>query len=85
MTKRKNNQFYEVLGWVGVVFVLLSYILLATGFLNSESIVYHLLILIGASCIALISYIKNALQPMLLNVIFAVFATYAIGRLLIMQ
>jgi len=75
-------QIYETLGWVGVVFVLGSYCLLATGMIDGNSWVYHVLVLIGSVFIAVISYIRRVFQPMVLNVCFSVLALVALIRIL---
>lgn len=77
-----SSQTYEILGWVGVVFVLGSYYLLATGMIDGNSWVYHALVLTGSVFIAVISYIRRVFQPMVLNVCFSLLALFALIRLL---
>lgn len=76
------SQVYEILGWVGVVFVLGSYCLLATGIIDGNSWVYHVLVLTGSVFIAVISYIRRVYQPMVLNICFSVLAIVALVRIL---
>lgn len=78
----QSSQTYEILGWVGVVFVLGSYSLLATNVIDSNSWVYHALVLTGSLFIAIISYIRRVFQPMILNVCFSVLALVALIRIL---
>jgi len=75
------HQMYEVLGWVGVVFVLGSYCLLALGIIDGNSWMYHSLVLAGSAFVAIISYQKRAFQPLVLNAIFALLAIIALIRL----
>jgi hypothetical protein len=75
------HNIYEALGWVGVVFVLGGYCLLATGIINSSSWHYHVLILFGSLFLGVISYIKHNYQPVVLNAFFILFAIIALIRL----
>ncbi len=76
-----SNDLYETLGWIGVVFILSSYCLLALGIIDGSSWLYHTLLLGGSATVAAISYKKHAFQPFLLNVIFAILAIIALIRL----
>lgn len=81
-TTSSESQIYEILGWVGVVFVLGSYALLATNIIDGNSWVYHALVLAGSVFIAVISYIRRVFQPMVLNVCFSLLALVALIRIL---
>lgn len=81
--KHSKNILYEDLGWFGVILIVGSYGLLASGVLNSESVLYHALVLGGSLSVALISFIKKAYQPAVLNGIFALLAIIALARLLL--
>lgn len=83
MKTKANNTTYEILGWAGVVFVVGSYGLLATGVLDGSSALYHSLVFIGALGVALVSYKKHDYQPAVLNTIFAVFALIALARIVL--
>lgn len=80
MKKKQNNQLYELLGWIGVVFVLGSYFLLAAGIIDGNSWIYHALVLAGSVFIVIISTIKRVFQPVVLNAVLAVFALIALIR-----
>lgn len=78
------SQVYEILGWIGVVFILGSYCLLATGMIDGNSWVYHVLVLAGSAFVAAISYKKRICQPMVLNVCFSVLALLALVRIILL-
>lgn len=79
--KRHTDTIIEIAGWIGVVLVLGSYFLLASGFIHSESWEYHVMILVGAVFVAIVSYRKRSFQPALLNIVFVVLAVIALLRL----
>lgn len=78
---KKTNTIYEILGWIGVLLVLGSYILLATGILNGDSWIYHSLVLLGGIFIIIISYKKHVFQPVVLNGVLCAFAVLALLRI----
>lgn len=79
--KIKSGPIYEFLGWIGVIFVLGGYCLLATGIISGNSWPYHVLILFGSLFLGVISYRKQNYQPVVLNAIFVLFAIIALVRL----
>jgi hypothetical protein len=78
-----SNQIYEILGWIGVVFVLGGYFLLATGVIGGNAWQYHVLVLFGSLFLGIISYIKRNYQPVVLNAVFVLFAIIALVRLVL--
>lgn len=79
--KKTKTNVWEIAGWAGVLFIAGSYSLLALGILDSLSPTYHVLVLIGSIFVAVISYIKHALQPFVLNILFAFLAFIALARI----
>jgi len=77
-----NKTYLEVFGWAGTILILLSYAFLASGVIGND-IRYHGLLLIGSIGVAAISYYKKAWQPMVLNLIFVLFALIAISRIIL--
>lgn len=73
----------NILGWYGAFAVLLAYILVNFQVLEPTSIIYLLLNLTGALGILVISYVDNAYQPAVLNLIWALIALVNIARVLI--
>jgi len=80
--QQSSNIILEILGWIGVIFVLGSYCLLAMGIIDGNSWIYHVLVLAGSIFIAAISYKKRIFQPMVLNLCFSAFALIALMRIL---
>lgn len=72
----------EVIGWYGLIAMLLAYILVSFSFISSSGIFYQLLNLTGAFGIAYISFKKKAVQPGVLNAIWAFIALMAIINIL---
>ncbi len=81
MGKQKTNNILEIAGWLGVVFVLGSYMLLATGIIDGNSWIYHSLVLVGSISIIIISYKKRVFQPVVLNGVLSIFAIVALIRI----
>lgn len=84
MNMRVSDTTYEILGWIGVVFVLGSYCLLATGIISGDSWPYHALVLFGSAFIAGISLKRHNLQPFVLNVVFSILAIIALARIILL-
>ena len=82
MAKITKDTVIESAGWAGVVLIVGSYGLLALGFVNSSSVLYHSLVLCGAFAVAVVSYRKHDYQPAVLNAIFAVLAIIALTRII---
>ncbi len=72
----------EIFGWVGTAMILLAYILSNFGVLNSASLVYQVLNIVGAFAIVYHSFIKRDFQPMVLNIIWALVAVLAVVKVL---
>jgi hypothetical protein len=80
---KSKQLFIELLGWYGVVAILLAYALVSFEVIESKSYAYHLLNLTGALGIVVVSITKKAKQPAVLNVIWAVVAAGAIIGLIL--
>lgn len=76
-----KKQLYEAGGWFGVALILFGYFLLATGIIDGQATLYHLLMLVGSALVGVISYIRRAFQPAVLNILFFVFALTALVRI----
>lgn len=68
--------------WFGAILIFVAYLLLATGYLDGDSLVYHFMVLIGSVGIILNSVKKKDFQPAVLNIAFVVAAIYAIVRII---
>lgn len=78
----RRNQLAEAFGWVGTVFVLGAYALISLDIINSNSVLYHALFLVGSAGLAVITYRHRAFQSFTVNLTFVGLATIAIIRLL---
>lgn len=81
---QKNNLatlLIEIAGWYGAAAVLLAYTLVSFNIISSHSWTYQLLNFTGAVGVLIISYMKRAKQPALLNFVWAVTALVALIKL----
>ena len=78
-----KNKITEILGWYGVVAILLAYALLSFGALESNSLWYQALNLTGAIGIVVDALDDKNTQPAVLNIIWAVIAIIAIVKILL--
>jgi hypothetical protein len=88
MTKKKTttqspSELKNLLGWYGVLAILLAYTLLSFKVLTADSLPYQLLNLTGALGIMYEAYSKKDTQPVVLNIVWAIVALVAIGRIII--
>ena len=68
----------ELFETYGIVAVLLAYFLLSFNILEYSNVSYNLLNLTGASAIVYITVKKKLLQPMVLNIVWALIAIVAL-------
>lgn len=80
--KKRMHQFAELLGWYGVLAILLAYGLLSFGYISSQDMAYHVLNLTGGAGIMVDAYVDKNYQPVALNLIWVVIALFAIGKIL---
>lgn len=71
----------ETFGWVGAGAILIDYALLSLGLINSDSLMYHFIFMIGSAGLALITYRHRAFQSFTVNVIFMLLALVALTRI----
>ena len=72
--------FYDVIGWIGMILVLIAYVLISTGKIKN-GIIYQLLNLIAAIFMAIGLYPKNAWFSFTLQVIWGIVAIVALYKL----
>ncbi|MBP7806218.1 hypothetical protein KA057_00900 [Candidatus Gracilibacteria bacterium] len=77
-----KNTFVEVMGWYGTLAIMLAYFANSFGFIGAQSIVYQALNATGAFGIVLVSYMKRAYQPMILNIMWFVIGIVALSSLI---
>ncbi|MDX2112814.1 MAG: hypothetical protein SFW63_03670 [Alphaproteobacteria bacterium] len=73
---------FETMGWVGMVLVLGAYGLLAAKKIESDTLVYHGMNIIGALLLAVYTYWKDALPSAALNIIWCFIGLYALRGIL---
>lgn len=73
--------FIETFAWVGVTLILMAYALVSFDVIESDSIPFQLMNLIGAAGIASVSLLKRVFQSVVLNVIWSLIAFVAIIRI----
>lgn len=76
-----HSVLIETAGWYGAAAVLLAYTLVSFNIISSHSWAYQLLNFTGAVGVLVISYMKRAKQPALLNFVWAVIALVALIQL----
>lgn len=78
-----KNFLDEIIGWYGMAAILAAYFLVSFGFLSVSGVFYQVINFTGAGGVAYISFKKNAKQPAVLNVVWAIIALIAIVRVII--
>jgi hypothetical protein len=78
-----RSKLIEAVGWYGVAAILLAYVLVSFNIVPARSWEYQLLNFTGASGVLVISYMKQARQPALLNLVWAVIALVALVGLMV--
>ena len=71
---------FDIIGWVGMILVLLAYILLSTNKLKN-GVTYQMLNLVAAALMAIGLYPKNAWFSFTLQVIWGIVAIIAIVKI----
>lgn len=77
----KNNHL-QLIGWLGMVAILLAYFLMTFSFIEPRGFIYYFLNLIGSGGIVLITWKRKDTQPMMLNIIWMIIAIIAILKLI---
>jgi len=73
----------EIVGFYGVIAILLAYALISFGVFTSSSILYYILNGTGALGIMFVSFKKKAYQPAVLNIIWTIVAIVGILNILL--
>ncbi len=73
---------FETMGWIGMVLVLGAYGLLAAKKIESDTLIYHGMNIIGALLLAVYTYWKDALPSAALNIIWCFIGLYALRGIL---
>ncbi len=78
----KREIVSEIIGWRGAFAIIIAYILASFNIISVNTLTYQILNMAGAFGIVYISFKKNAYQPAILNIIWAIIAIIAITKLL---
>jgi hypothetical protein len=76
------NKIPAILGWYGVIAILLAYALSSFSILSNQSFLYHTLNGTGALGIVIDTYKDRDFQPMTLNIVWAIIALVSIVKIL---
>jgi hypothetical protein len=86
MARRPSTKvpwYTEVIGWFGVLAILLAYTLLNFGRLDSHNTWYQILNLAGSVALIVNCGIKKDSEPLFLNIVWAIVALLSLVRLLV--
>lgn len=85
MTKKHSKDAWysadNLIGWVGVIFILSAYCLVSFGVVSALTVIFQGLTLLGSLGVMLVSYRRGAMQPLILNCIFAMIAAISLVRI----
>jgi hypothetical protein len=70
----------EVIGWTGATLILAAYALLSSGKLRAESVIYHLMNILGAAGFVINSGWNGALPSAAMNVVWIGIGVYALQQ-----
>jgi len=70
----------EVIGWAGAILILGAYALLSARRLKSESLIYHLMNMLGAAGFVVNSGYNGALPSAAMNVVWIGIGVYALRQ-----
>jgi lipid-A-disaccharide synthase-like uncharacterized protein len=73
----------HIIGFIGTVLVLLAYLLLSTKKIQSDSVSYQGLNLVGAILLIIYAVVLTAWANVLLNVVWGFIAIFALAKLFV--
>ncbi len=73
----------NIIGWYGVLAILVAYTLLSFKLIGSNTLIYQLLNLTGAAGLIIEAASKKDTQPVVLNIVWAAVAVVAIGGIIV--
>lgn len=74
-------QFSDLLGWLGLILLLLAYFLLSINKVKSNSLGYHLINFFGAFFIVIHAYMIKSYPIMVLNLFWGIISVGEIAKL----
>ena len=80
--KTNNSLWIEIVGWYGVLAILIAYVLLSFGAVVVNGILYQALNLTGSMGVLIVATRKKDYQPIVLNVIWGLVALVSLVMLM---
>jgi len=71
----------DIAGWIGMILVLIAYALISFKKLSSQSSAYHLMNLVGVSCIGVNVFVQKAWPVFVLECIWGLVATVTLIKI----
>ena len=78
-----KKTFLELIGWYGMCAILSAYFLNSFSFISSTNFWYQFLNTTGAIGIVVVSFLKKAYQPMVLNIVWTLIGVIAMVNILL--
>jgi hypothetical protein len=79
----KWRALVEILGWYGLIAVVIAYGTVSLSFISPNTYLYQFLNLSGAVGLGLVAFVKRAYQNGVLNLVWGVIAVVALLRLIL--
>ena len=79
---KKSNKIVDIVGWIGVIEILVAYALLNFNIFNAQNLIYQILNLTGSCAILFEAYKKKDYEPVILNLVWAIIAIIVILRII---
>jgi len=73
---------YSILGWIGMILLILAYFLLSTKKIKSNSLFYHTLNLFGAVGITISTFITKSWPSVVLNIIWFGISAFSLYKII---
>ena len=83
MKKQPHQLLFESIGWLGMMAILVSYILVSLAVIQPRSFAYQALSGLGSLGLVIHSTIKKDFQPLVLNIIWLLVAAFVLIQLLV--
>lgn len=83
MIKIKSTKFTEFCGWTGMILILLAYGLLSFAIIESNSVVFQALNLVGALGFIVVAASKGVKQSVIINIIWSAIALIALYNIIL--
>jgi len=75
------TQFVEIVGWIGVLLMLLAYFLLTHHDLTSRSKIYQWMNFVGAIFLGINAFMNKAYPSFVTNVVWMLVAVYGLSKI----